>query len=176
VQHAPISGYSGTYGPQAGTNGTDRSSLPGGHLSCEIRLGDTANHDRHRTLIDVLNLVVRPLPLTVWLAVPVLFAAAVLGVTAIFGVLLDADWQVTLSPVLFGAAAAVTALIDVGPEWSRRQQVGVRVAYPTAVFTAGLVVGGIAVPTPVAVLVGLPALVIIGCLCRQEQPSELSRR
>jgi hypothetical protein len=139
-------------------------------------LGDTAGQDRRRTLVSVLNLVVRPLPLTVWLAVPVLFAAAALGVTAIFGVLLDADWQATLSPALFGAAAAVTALIDVGPEWPRRPRVGARVAYPAAVFTGGLVVDGIAVPTPVAVLVGLPALAIIGCLCRQEQLSELSRR
>ncbi len=117
------------------------------------------------------------MPLYAWLAIPVLLAASVLGVTAILGVLLNAEWQATLSPALFGSAAAVTALIGVGTEeWSRRRQVYVRLSYPAAVFTTGLVIGGIVVPTGVAVLVGLPALVIVGCLCRQERPSELSRR
>jgi hypothetical protein len=124
----------------------------------------------------VLKFVGRPLALHVWLAVPVLFAAAVLGVTALLGVLLAAPWQATLSPALFGAAAAVTALIAVGAEWPRHLRVCVRLGYPTAVFTVGILVGGVAVPTPVAVLVGLPALGTLGYLCRQEQPSELSRR
>lgn len=127
----------------------------------------------------MLKLVGRPLPLHAWLAIPVLFAAGVLGVTATLGVLLNAKWQATLSPALFGSAAAVTALIGVGTdEWSRRRRMSVRLGYPAAVFTTGLVIGGIVVPTAVAVLVGLPALVIVGCLCRQEQQSrqELSRR
>jgi hypothetical protein len=124
----------------------------------------------------VFKPVDRPLPLHTWLAVPLLFAAAVLGVTAVFGVLLDADWQATLSPALFGSAAAVTGLIGVGAEWPRCRRVCVRLAYPVVVFTAGLVVGGVPVPTPVAVLVGLPALVIVGCRCRQDRRSELSRR
>jgi hypothetical protein len=127
--------------------------------------------------LGVLKLVGRPLPLYAWLAIPVLFAAGVLGVTATLGVLINAKWQATLSPALFGSAAAVTALIGVGTdEWSRRRQVSVRLGYPAAVFTVGLVIGGTVVPTVVAVLVGLPALVIVGCLCRQERPSELSRR
>jgi hypothetical protein len=122
------------------------------------------------------NLVGRPLPLSAWLAVPVLFATAVLGLTATLGLLLGAEWQATLSPALFGAAAAVTGLIDVGKEWPRGRKLGVRLAYPAALFTTGLVIGGIAVPTPVAILLGLPALVTVGYLCRQEQQSELSRR
>jgi hypothetical protein len=124
----------------------------------------------------VLKFACRPLSLGVWLTIPVLFAAAVLGVTALLGVLLGAEWQVTLSPALFGAAAAVTALIGVGPEWSRRLRVGVRLGYPAAVFAAGLLVGGIALPTVVAVAMGLPALAVLGVLCRQELPSELTRR
>ncbi len=111
-----------------------------------------------------------PLPLRTWLAVPVLFAAAVLGLTAFLGLLLAARWQATLSTALFSAAATVTALIGVGPEWSRGCRACVRTAYPTAVFVVGLLVNGIAVPTPVALLVGLPALVTLGCLCRQERP------
>jgi hypothetical protein len=124
----------------------------------------------------VLKFVSRPLSLGVWLVVPVLFAAAVLGVTALLGVLLGASWQVTLSPALFGAAAAVTALIGVSVDWRRRFRVGVRLFYPASVFAVGLLVDGVAVPTVVAVLMGLPALATLGVLCRQEQPSELTRR
>jgi hypothetical protein len=125
----------------------------------------------------VRKLVNRPLPLPAWLAVPVLFAAAVLGITAVLGVLLDASWHVTLSPVLFGSAAVVTALMPVGGEkWSRRLRISTRLGYPAAVFAAGLLLGGPVVPTPVAVLVGLPALGTLWYLCRQEQQSELSRR
>ena len=124
----------------------------------------------------MLKFVGRPLPLGVWLAVPVLFTTAVLGVTALLRVLLGASWQVTLSPVLFGAAAAVTALIGVGGEWRPRLRAGVRLAYPVAVFGAGLVVGGTVVPTGVAVSLGLLALATLGLLCRQEHPSELTRR
>ena len=120
----------------------------------------------------MFKLVGRPLPLPAWLAVPLLFAAAVLGVTAVLGLLLGAAWQATLSPALFGAAAAVTALIGVGPEWSPRCRVCVRLTYPTALFAVGLTIGGPPVPTVVAVLVGLPALATLGYLCRQERPSE----
>ncbi|TDV53979.1 hypothetical protein CLV71_104448 [Actinophytocola oryzae] len=111
-----------------------------------------------------------------WLAVPILFADAVIGVTAFLGILLGAEWQVTLSPALFGSAAAVTALIGVGAEWPRSRQVCVRLGYAAALFVTGLLVGGVTVPTLVAIPVSLPALVTIGCLCRQERPSALSRR
>lgn len=124
----------------------------------------------------VLSLAGRPLPLYAWLAVPVLFAAAVLGVTALLGVLLGAEWQTTLSPAMFGAAAAITALIGVGPEWPRCRKVCARLTYPAALFTAGLLVGGTTVPTAVAIAVGLPALTTICCLCRQDRQSALSRR
>lgn len=124
----------------------------------------------------MLKLVGRPLPLYAWLAVPLLFAAAVLGVTAILGVLLGAVWQATLSPALFGSAATVTGLIAVGTEWPRSRKVFVRLGYPAALCTTGLVIGGIPLPTGVAILVGLPALATLVYLCRQEQPSELSRR
>jgi hypothetical protein len=120
----------------------------------------------------VLKLIGRPLPLPAWLAVPVLFAAAVLGVTATLGLLLAAEWQATLSLALFGAAAAVTALISVGAEWPRHRKVCVRIAYPTATITVGVVVHDIPVPTGLAILVGLPALVTIGYLCRQNRPHQ----
>ncbi len=120
----------------------------------------------------MLTHVGRSLPLRAWLAVPILFAAAVLGLTAVIGVLLDADWQATLSAVLFGTAAAVTALIGVGVEWSRYCRVCLRIAYPAAVFATGLLLGERPVPTPVAVLDGLPALVTLVILCRQDNQED----
>jgi hypothetical protein len=124
----------------------------------------------------VSKLVGRPLPLYAWLAVPLLFGASVLGVTASLGVLIGAKWQATLSPALFGSSAAVTAFVGVGSEWKRCRRTCIRIVYPTALFGTGLLVGGAAVPTSVAISVGLPALATIGCLCRQEPPSGLSRR
>jgi hypothetical protein len=118
----------------------------------------------------------RPLSLVAWLAVPVLFVAAVLGLTSIIGMLLAADWEATLSPAMFGAAAAVTGLIGVGHQWPRCRQMCLRITYPAALFTTGLLVGGVCVPTGVAMLVGLPALVTLGHLCRQERPEAISRR
>ena len=120
----------------------------------------------------MLSLTGRSLPLRVWLAVPILYAAAVLGLTALIGVLLDADWQATLSAVLFGTAAAVTALIGIGVEWPRCRRVCLRVAYPAAVFAAGLLLGDRTVPTPLAILVGLPALVTLVILCRQDRQED----
>jgi hypothetical protein len=114
----------------------------------------------------------RLLPLHGWLAVPVLFAAAVLGVTATLGVLLGAQWQATLSLAQFATAAAVTAFISVGAEWPRCRRVCVRLAYPAAYLAAGVVLDGVAVPTVVAMLVGLPALVAISYPCRQDRPHD----
>jgi hypothetical protein len=122
----------------------------------------------------------RPIPVRAWLAIPFLFASAVLGLVAVLGVLIDAEWQATLSSALCGAAAAVTALVDVHPEsWRRCRRRCLRIAYPTAIFVAGLVFGGFAVPTWLATALGLPALVTLVILCRQadaDEEEDLSRR
>lgn len=103
-----------------------------------------------------------------WLAIPVLFAAAVLGLVAVLGILIDADWEVTLSSALWGAAAAVTALVDVRPEsWTTSRRWALRIGYPAAVFGVGLLLGGVTIPTPTAIAVGLPALGLLMLLCRQ---------
>ena len=110
----------------------------------------------------------RPLSLRAWLAIPFLFATAVLGLVAVLGVLIDAEWQATLSSALCGAAAAVTALVDVHPRnWPACRRRCLRVAYPTATFTFGLLFGGFTVPTWVAIAIGLPALVTLVILCQQ---------
>jgi hypothetical protein len=112
----------------------------------------------------------QPLPVRAWLAIPVLFAAAVLGLVAVLKVLIDADWQATLSSALCGAAAAVTALIDVRPEsWSTKRRWMLRLGYPAGVFGVGLLLGGITIPTPTAIAIGLPALGTLVLLCRQDR-------
>jgi hypothetical protein len=120
----------------------------------------------------VSSLLGRSLPLRAWLTVPILFAAAVLGLTALIGLLLDAEWRPTSSAVLFGSAAAVTALIGVGADWPPCRRLCLRLAYPAAVFTAGLLLGEHPIPTPVAVLVGLPALVTLVIRCRQDRQDD----
>jgi hypothetical protein len=104
----------------------------------------------------------RPLSILAWLAAPVLFAAAVLGLTGLGGVLLDADWRVTLSSALFGPAAAVTAVLATTVEWRavwQRWTIGI--AYPVLVFSAGIVLDDVAVPSPVAMVAGTPALIML---------------
>ncbi|MGH3758154.1 hypothetical protein [Actinophytocola sp.] len=128
-----------------------------------------------------LDLSGRPLSLRAWLAIPILFTAAVLGLVAVLRVLIDAQWQATLSSALCGAAAAVTALIDVHPaHWPNCRRRCLRIAYPTAIFVAGLLLGGPAIPTWAAIAVGLPALVTLVILCRQadadDDERELSRQ
>jgi hypothetical protein len=115
----------------------------------------------------------RPLPVGAWLAVPFLFATSVLGLVAVLKVLIDAQWPATLSSALCGAAAAVTALIDVHPpHWPSCRRRCLRIAYPTAIFVAGLLFGGFAVPTWLAVATGLPALVTLVILCRRTGADE----
>ncbi|OLF08080.1 hypothetical protein BLA60_24760 [Actinophytocola xinjiangensis] len=110
----------------------------------------------------------QPLSVQAWLAIPVLFAAAVLGLVAVLGIVIDADWQATLSSALCGAAAAVTALVEVRPgSWPARRRWALRVGYPAAVFGSGLWLGGVTIPTPTAIAVGLPALGMLLLLCRQ---------
>jgi hypothetical protein len=130
-------------------------------------------------LPGIFDMSGRPLPVRAWLAIPFLFATAVLGLVAVLGMLIDADWQATLSSALCGAAAAVTALVDVHPaNWPNCRRRCLRIAYPTAIFATGLVFGGLTVPTWLAIAIGLPALATLVVLCRQadtEDETELGR-
>jgi hypothetical protein len=104
----------------------------------------------------------RPLTIPVWLTVPLLFATAVLGLTGLGGVLLDAGWRVTLSSALFGPAAAVTAVLALGLEWKARwQRLWIGVGYPLLVFSCGLVFNDVSLPPALAMVTGVPALVIL---------------
>jgi hypothetical protein len=105
-----------------------------------------------------------------WLATPVLFTAAVLGLMGFGRVLLDADWRVALSSALFGSAAAVTALLAPVVEWrTRRCRWCIGVGYPALVFVAGLMLGDVTLAAPVALVVGVPALIVLAVLIRRER-------
>jgi hypothetical protein len=110
----------------------------------------------------VLFRVRRPLSLLAWLAVPLLFAAAVLGLTGFGGVLLNAPWRATLSSALFGPAAAVTLVLAPSVAWTAtwiRWTVGT--AYPALVFTAGIVLNDVSLPPGLAMSFGAPALLTL---------------
>ena len=112
----------------------------------------------------------RPLTIPVWLAVPLLFATAVLGLTGLGGVLLDADWRVTLSSALFGPAAAVTAVLAHGLEWKVRwQRLWLGLGYPLVVFSCGLVLNDVSIPSGWATIAGVPAVVILGVVIVRER-------
>ena len=112
----------------------------------------------------------RPLSLLVWLAAPVLFTAAVLGLTGLGGVLLDADWRVAVSSALFGPAAAITALLAADVEWRARwQRWWIGLGYPALVFVAGLLLSDITLSTSLALILGAPALITLGILINRER-------
>ncbi|WP_018685650.1 hypothetical protein [Actinokineospora enzanensis] len=112
-----------------------------------------------------------PLPVSVWLAAPVLFTAAVLGLTALGGLLLAASWQVTLCVGQFGAAAAVTAGLVPKVGWpSGWLRAALALPYPVAWFAAGLLVGPVAVPTSWALTVGVPVAVLLAVAGTTESP------
>ncbi|GAA3036615.1 hypothetical protein [Actinokineospora globicatena] len=113
----------------------------------------------------------RPLSPVAWLAVPVLFTLSVLGLTALGGLLLGASWPVTLSSGLLGAAAAVT--VALGPSvtwWSTAQRAALALPYPVAVFGAGLALHGVAVPSGLAMSLGIPATVALVAAATTESP------
>jgi hypothetical protein len=112
----------------------------------------------------------RPLTIPAWLAVPLLFATAVLGLTGLGGVLLDASWRVTLSAALFGPAAAVTAVLAFGVEWKRQRcRICLGFGYPALVFSCGLVFNDVSIPAPVAMVTGIPAVIILGVVIARER-------
>ncbi|MBM7776519.1 hypothetical protein JOD54_006723 [Actinokineospora baliensis] len=110
----------------------------------------------------MLRALGRPLSPVAWLAVPVLFTLAVLGLTALGGLLLGASWTVSLSSGLLGAAAGLTVVLAPSVTWwSNTQRTLLALPYPAAVFCAGLALHGITVPTGLAVSIGVPAAVVL---------------
>ncbi|WP_189222649.1 hypothetical protein, partial [Saccharothrix coeruleofusca] len=103
-----------------------------------------------------------PLRLITWLAVPVLFISAVLGLVGLACLLLDLPGEgVGLSTTLFGAATAVTGVTGGAVTWtSAWQRRWLRLAYPAALLVAGVAVDGVRLPVAVVVAVGLPSVAL----------------
>lgn len=105
-----------------------------------------------------------------WLAIPVLFVAAVLGIVGLPMLFVPAP--VELYAGLFGAAAAIAAVTSVGIRWRASwHRLAVRWPAVGVVAALGLVLDGVTVPAYVAVLVGLPALGILAVLLFRRRES-----
>lgn len=103
-----------------------------------------------------------PLRLTTWLAVPFLFSSAVLGLTALGGLLMGAPGQVTLSSPLFGAGVALGVVASGTVTWTARwQRTWLRWPYLTAVMVLGVALDGLSVPETPALLVGIPVTALL---------------
>ncbi|MFI9384361.1 hypothetical protein [Kutzneria sp. NPDC052558] len=109
----------------------------------------------------------RPLPPAVWLIVPMLFTATVLGLLGAACLALDVgDGTLPLSAPVFGAAAAVTAALRSGVAWGRHTRLR-RLAggYPALVLAAGIALSWLALPDLVAIAIGAPAAAVSVALC-----------
>jgi hypothetical protein len=112
----------------------------------------------------------RPLPVALWLTVPVLFTATVLGLLGAACLVLGVgDGTQPLSAPVFGAAAAVTAALHSGVSWDHRERLR-RVAryYPGLVLAVGIALCWLSVPNLLAVTVGVPAAVTAVAACLWE--------
>ncbi|TQM83062.1 hypothetical protein FHX81_5476 [Saccharothrix saharensis] len=110
----------------------------------------------------MLCTVGRPLPLATWLAVPLLFSIAVLGLTGVGGLLLGAPGSLTLSSPVFGAGVAVGVATSSSVLWTARwQRAWLRWPYLVAVLTLGVLLHGVRVPVVAVVGVGVPVTVLL---------------
>ncbi|WP_146241368.1 hypothetical protein [Actinokineospora spheciospongiae] len=107
------------------------------------------------------------------MSAPVLFTAAVLGLTGAGGLVLRATWAVTLSSWLGGAAAAVATALAGSVNWrSPVQRVALSVGYPAGLLGLGLVSDAVAVPLGAAAAVGIPAAAVLVVLVVRQLMSE----
>lgn len=104
-----------------------------------------------------------PLRLTTWLAVPLLFAGAVLGLVGLAGLLLGLPGDdIALSSALFGAATAVTTVAGASVTWTAGwQRRWLRWSYPVTVLGAGIAADGVRLPVAVVVAVGVPSIALL---------------
>ncbi|GAA3880066.1 hypothetical protein GCM10022243_50890 [Saccharothrix violaceirubra] len=104
-------------------------------------------------------IVGRPLRPVSWLAVPVLFGTAVLGLTGLGAVLLGDPRPITLPSALFGASAAMGFVTAPLVSWRRYRPP--RWAYPAAFLVVGVFADGVQVPVGLSCLIGLPAVAFL---------------
>jgi hypothetical protein len=113
----------------------------------------------------------RPLSLITWLAVPLLFSSAVLGLTGLAGLLVGAvGREIALSTPVFGAATAVTAVASGTVRWTGAwQRNWLRWPYLATVLTAGVLLGGVEVPVLAVIAIGVPSTVWLSLQCVLER-------
>lgn len=116
----------------------------------------------------MLRVAGRPLSLTIWLTVPLLFSSAVLGLTGLAGLLVGAFGpDVELFSPVFGAATALTVAASGAVAWTAPwQRTWLRWPYPVSVFVGGILVDGVQVPVLAVVVIGVPviALLLVQCV------------
>jgi hypothetical protein len=125
----------------------------------------------------VLCAVGRPLRLTTWLAVPFLFASAVLGLVALGGLLLGVTGPIALSSPLFGAGVAVGAAASSTVTWAASwQRRWLRWPYLASVLLLGVALDGVELPVSAAVCLGLPvtALLLAQYFVERRRTAELT--
>ncbi|MEV6602868.1 hypothetical protein [Kutzneria sp. NPDC051319] len=109
----------------------------------------------------------RPLPVALWLVVPVLFTATVLGLLGAALLALEVgDGTQPLSAPVFGAAAAVTAALHSGVTWGRRHRLRrIALFYPVLVLAVGIGLSWLSLPNLLAMAIGAPAAVAAVAVC-----------
>jgi hypothetical protein len=117
----------------------------------------------------------RPLPLLAWVAIPVLFTAATLGLTSLGELLLNLPGDTVLTSAHLGAAAALTAMVGLSIEWPARWRTA-RWIYPFVVFAAGIALHGLDVPAIPALAAGLPSAAILARIACMHKPAQETRR
>ncbi len=114
----------------------------------------------------------RPTSWRLWLAVPFLFSAAVLGLMGSAGLVTASYATVPLSPVVSGAGVAVAAAVSGGVRWRKAwHRRWLRWPYLAAVLAFGVLVGAVEVPALITTVVGLPVLLglVFQCVAQREE-------
>jgi len=104
----------------------------------------------------------RPLTLTTWLVLPLLFSTAVLGVAGVGGLLVGAPGHLALSSPVFGAGVAVGVAASGSVRWTASwQRVWLRWPYLASVLLLGALLDGVRVPVPAVVGLGAPVTALL---------------
>ncbi|MEV4315838.1 hypothetical protein [Actinocrispum sp. NPDC049592] len=118
----------------------------------------------------------RPFPLLSWAAVPLLFIAAVLGLTSVGEFLLALPTDTTVTSAHFGAAAGVTVVIGFSMDWPSPRWRGTRWVYAVVILGIGVALHGVVVPGVVAMAMGLPSSAILARISWVHRFSKETRR